>query len=142
MTGVGDVAQFGSIHSATLADVAIAVSKVSSWYGSSFIRGELIARAAVMKTSGRLQLEREWDALVVVDAASGERVAALAFPSLEAGTCCRVIDWLDDRSVAFLALRRGTYGIFAWNITTGEVRRVTEFDQGVDASLATDAIVG
>ena len=80
--------------------------------------------------------------MVVVDAATGERVAALAFPGRESGSCCPVIGRLDDRSVAFLALRRGTYGLFGWNITTGEIRRVAEFDQGVDASLATDAIVG
>ncbi|MFB9719766.1 hypothetical protein [Planobispora longispora] len=91
------------------------------WWGSAWLRGGRVA-GDVFGSGGRLEAE----AVVVLDAVTGEQVAALKVPGMDRWKgCCQVMGWYDEDTVLF-ASRGGPSRLLAWRVSSGELLRVAD----------------
>jgi hypothetical protein len=113
---------------------------VEQWIGQTFAGGNLVARtfvaaqlpqvptvaSAAQVVAGISTLEPRDDRLLVL----GETPAATPTPGrttpdrIREPGCCFLLGWYDSRTALF----RVTGWLLAWNLQTGQVRRVTELD--------------
>lgn len=105
---------------------------VAQWWGSTSTAGALAARA--FEPDASPQLLGSSAGIAVVEAHPSTPAKLLALPdgadvTRESG-CCQVMGWWDPHTVLFESRTSGDDWLLAWNVLTGQVRRVAEL--GVD----------
>jgi hypothetical protein len=106
------------------------------WWGTGWLRDGRIARDVFGAGGPRPYADVvEAEAIVTLDAATGEQTAALVLTGMDRWKgCCQVLGWYDADTVLF-ASRGGPPRLLAWRVSSGELLRVADLPEHATLAL-------